>query len=145
MGFRGSTQDLAGMGMERIKEDLLNVAFDILVPIHAAASLSGAGMDPVCGAIAGAGKTFRVDKGFEQQRFDAIGVKPIVRKLMDHKREDFAGKLRDLDPGKDEKSAVVDDAWQVALASLIVPSDPAVSRSNLQGGTCEKQAGDNPV
>jgi hypothetical protein len=131
--------------MERINEDLLNVAFDILVPIHAAAALGGAGMDPVCGAIAGAGETFRIDEGFEQQRSDAIGVNPIVGELTDHKREDFAGKLRNLDPWKDEKSAVVDDVGEVALASLIPPSDPAVSRSNLQGGTCEKQAGDNPV
>jgi hypothetical protein len=109
MGLRDSTQNLAGMATERINEDLLHVAFDILVPIHAAASLCGADMDPVCGAIAGAGKSFRVDKGFEQQGLDAIGVQPIVRKLMDHKREDFTGKLRNLDPREDEKSAVVDD------------------------------------
>ena len=131
--------------MERINEDLLNVAFDILVPIHAAASLRGAGMDPVCGTIAGAGKTFRVDKGFEQQRFDAIGVKPIVRKLMDHKREDFAGKLRNLDPRKDEKSAVVDNAWEVLLASLITPPDPVVAGRYFPRSAREEETGKDPV
>jgi hypothetical protein len=131
--------------MERIKEDLLNVAFDILIPIHAAASLGGASMNPVCSAIAGAGEPFRVDKGFEQQRSDAIGVNPIVGKLMGHQRKDFAGKLLNLDPWKDEKSAVVDDLREVRLASLITPPDPSIPGNNLEGGTCEKQAGDNPV
>jgi hypothetical protein len=103
--------------MERIKEDLFNMALDILVPIHAAASLGGADMDPVCGVIASAGESFRVDKGFEQQRSDTICVKPIVGELMDDKREDFAGKLRNVYPRQDEKTAVVDDAREIALTS----------------------------
>jgi hypothetical protein len=43
----------------------------------------------------------RVDQGFKQQRFDTIGVKPIIGELMGNEREDLAGKLANLDPGKD--------------------------------------------
>jgi hypothetical protein len=124
--------------VERIKEDLFNVAFDILISIHAAAPLSSASMNPVRGAIACAGEAFWVDKGFQQQRSNAIGVQPVIGELMDNKREDFAGKLLDLDPGKDEESAVVDEAREIAFASLIAPPDPAVSGGNFQGGTREK-------
>ena len=130
--------------MERINEDLLNVAFDILFPIHTAAPLGGADMNPVCGAITGAGITFRVDKGFEQQRFDAIGVKPIIRKLMGHKREDFTGELWNLDPGEDEKAAVVDNARKVAPANLIAPPYPMIARFNFQSRAGKEQTGDNP-
>ena len=133
MRFRGSTQNLAGMGMERINKDLLNVSFDILVAIHTAAPLGGADMNPVCGAIAGAGKPFWVDKGFEQQRFDEIGVEPIGRNLVNHKREDFTGKMLNLNPWKNEKSAVVDDLREVAPASLVAPhrSRGAIFRAAL--------------
>jgi hypothetical protein len=54
MRLRDSTQELAGPGMKRIKEDLFDVTLDILVPIHAAAPFRRADMDPVCGAITGA-------------------------------------------------------------------------------------------
>jgi hypothetical protein len=53
MGFRDSAQQLAGLGMERIEEDLFDVAFDIVVSIHAAAPLGRTDVDPVCGPIAG--------------------------------------------------------------------------------------------
>ena len=139
------TQHLARTGMERVKKDLLHVAFNILVPIHAPASLCSADMNPVGCAITGAGEAFRIDKGFEQQGADTIGVQPIVGELMSNEREDFTGEVRDLNPGKDKKPAVVDEAWKIALASLVIPTDPAVSRCNFQSSTGEEQAGDNPV
>jgi hypothetical protein len=131
--------------MERKKKDLLNMALDILVSIHAPAALSGANMNPVCCAIAGAGETFRVDKGFEQQGTDTIGVQPIVGELMGGQRKDFAGKVRNLNPGEDEKSAVVNNARKVALAGWIAPPDPMIARRNFQSGAGKEQAGDNPV
>ena len=54
MRFVDSTQELAGPGMKRIKENLFDVTLDILVSIHAAAPLCRADMDPVRGAIASA-------------------------------------------------------------------------------------------
>jgi hypothetical protein len=107
--------------MEPKKKDLLNMALDILVPIHTPAALSGADMNPVCCAIAGAGETLRVDKGFEQQGTDTVGIQPIVGELMGGQRKDFAGKVRNLNPGEDEKSAVVNNARKVALADLVTP------------------------
>ena len=64
---------------------------------------------------------------------------------MSDEREDLAGKLGNLDPGKDQKPAVVDDPRQVAFSSLITPTDPVLAGSHFQGGTGEKQAGENPV
>jgi hypothetical protein len=131
--------------MEGIEENLFNVTLDILIAIHAATSLGGADMNPVCGAIASAGVALGVDKRFEQQGTNAIGLKPIVGELMDDKREDFAGELLNLDPGKDKKSAVVDDAWEVVLASLVIPPDPTVPGRDFQSSTGKEQTGDNPV
>jgi hypothetical protein len=131
--------------MERKKEDLLNMALDILVSIHAPAALSGTGVNPICCAIAGAGETFRIDKGFEQQGTDTIGIQPIVGELMGGQRKDFAGKVWNLNPGKDEKSAVVNNARKVALADLIAPPDPMIARGNFQSGAGKEQAGDNSV
>ena len=131
--------------MEGIQKNFLNMTLDILVSIHASASLSGADMNPVCGTIAGAGEAFGIDKGFEQQRFNTIGVQPIVGELMDGKRKDFAGKVWDLNPGKDEKAAVIDNARKVAFASWIAPADPMVARRNFQGSAGKEQAGNNPV
>jgi len=133
------------MGMERVKEDFLDVAFDILISVHTATPLRGADMNPVCGTIAGAGEALRVDKGFEQERFHAISVKPIVRELLGGERKDFAGKLGNLNPRKDEESAVIDDLREVVFANLIAPPDPAISGGNFQGRAREKQAGNNPV
>jgi hypothetical protein len=131
--------------MERIQIDLFNMTLDILVSIHASASLSGADMNPVCGTIASAGEAFGIDKGFEQQRFNTIGVQPIVGELMDGKRKDFTGKVRDLNPGEDEKTAVIDNARKVASASRIAPADPMVARRNFQSSAGKEQAGNNSV
>jgi hypothetical protein len=145
MRFRDSTQELAGLGMKRIKEDLFDMTLDILVSIHAPAPLCGTDMDPVCGAITSARVALRINQGLQQQRFDAIGVQPILGDLMNHEREDLAGKLVDLNPGKDQEPAVVHDPWQVALPSLITPADPVFTGSHFQGSTGEKQTGENPV
>lgn len=126
------TQHLARTGMKRVKKDLLHVAFNILVPIHAPASLRSADMNPVRSAITGAGEAFRIDKGFEQQRFDTISIQPVIDKLTSSDRQYFAGKMRNLDPGEDEESAVIDNAGKVALTDGIAPADPVVSGSDFQ-------------
>jgi hypothetical protein len=87
----------------------------------------------------------RVDQGFQEQRFDAIGVQPIIGELMSDQREDLAGKFVSLNPGKDQEAAVVDDPRQVALSSLITPADPVFPGGHFQGCTCEKQAGEDLV
>ena len=131
--------------MELKKKYLLNVALHIPVAIHAPASLGGSGMNPVCCAITGAGKELRVDEGFEQQRFDTISIQPVVSKLMSSDRQYFAGKMRNLDPGEDEESTIIDNAGKVALAGGIAPADPVVPGSDFQGGAGKEQAGYNPV
>ena len=131
--------------MERKKKDLLNMADCVSVTIHAPASLGGPDMNPVCCAIAGAGKKLRIDKGFQEQRFDTISIQPVVNKLTSSDRQYFAGKMRNLDPGEDEESAIIDNAGKVVLTGGIAPADPIVPRRDFQGGAGKEQAGYNPV
>jgi hypothetical protein len=131
--------------MERIKKNLFHVTLDILLAIHTPASLGGAGMNPVGGPIAGTGEAFRIDKGFQQHRADTIDIEPIIGKLMRSDRKDFAGEMRDLNPGKNQKSAVIDNAWKVALAGLIAPADPMIARRDFPCGAGKEQAGNNPI
>ena len=75
-------EKLTGLGAERIEEDVFGgAALGLAGAIHAAAALGGADLDPVGGALAGAGETGHVHQGFQQQRLDMIEGSPLLRKL----------------------------------------------------------------
>jgi hypothetical protein len=60
-GQRFWAEKLTGLGAERIEEDVFGgAALGLAGAIHAAAALRGADLDPVDGAIAGAGETGHV-------------------------------------------------------------------------------------
>jgi hypothetical protein len=125
--------------VKRIDEDLLHMALDVLLAIHAAASLCGSDVNPICGTVAGAGKTLRINEGFEQQRADLVNTKPIFRELLRGHGEDLTGQPRYFDPGEDEEAAVAYDACEVEAPCLIPPSNPAVPWGHFPGGTGKKQ------
>jgi hypothetical protein len=137
--FRDATQKLTGVCVQGIDEDLLHMTLDILVTIHAATPLCGSDVNPVCRAVAGAGKTLRIDEGFEQQRADLIDAQPIFGQLLRDHGKDLTGKPRNFDPREDKETAIAHDSCEVEAPDLILPSNPSVPWGHFPSGAGKEQ------
>ena len=113
-----------------------------MVPIHAAAALSGADMDPVGCLIAGSAVASALNQGFKQQRSITVQSLPIIRQTMSGKRKNLAGKTTNGNIRRNQETAVGNNELKVPFLFFSTPSDPCVSRRHFQCRTGKLQAGE---
>jgi hypothetical protein len=68
---------------------------------------------------------------------------PVARQTPLAERQNARSQIENMPAGQDEKSAVIDDQFQAAIAMPEMPTDPAISRRTLEGGGGKAQEG-NP-
>ena len=128
--------------MERIEEDVFGgAALGLAGTIHAASPRGDADLDPVGGALTGAGETGGVHPGLQQKRLNLIGGPPVWRKLTGGAGEEMAGQIADTNPGQNQEAAVIDDLGKVGWTSGVTAADPRVAGSHFAGGAGAEQAG----
>src|SRR5262249_28047451 len=103
-------------------------------------ALGQAEIHPVGGAVAGSAKAGYIDQGFQQERSDLVTRPPIVWQLTSDTRQDVARQMIYMNPGENQKPAVIDHLRQVGAASNIVPTDPTIARRHFPRRTGEQQA-----
>jgi len=112
-----------------------------MVSVHAAAALSAAEMNPICGFIHRPGKTSALDEGFHEQRAIAIQPFPVVRQITGGERKDLASKAFNGKAGWNQKSTIGNNELKIPFALFGTPADPGVTGRHLPGRAGELQAG----
>jgi len=126
----GSRQNLWRFDMSR-----QGLSKPCVIPVHPAAAGCFTYVYKVGRPIASPFESAAVNKGLHKNRTVAIATLPIIRNGLDGQGKNRAGEVFDLDPRKNEKSAVIDDLLQVDLSRLVAPADPSVPWRHLPGRT----------
>ena len=120
-------EDFFPVRAEGFDEDVFDRLVVLVAGIEFAAALSLAQMDPVGGAVAGAGKARGFAEGLQQDGADSVALAPVVGELSLEAGEQMGSQGRETDPGQDEIAGVIDDQGQVALAGGGLPADETVA------------------
>jgi hypothetical protein len=132
LGLSVQGADKNALGGARIKAVAASGA-----PIAAAV----AHIAPVGGAVDGAVKTPRIDKGLQQQQRVTEALLPVPRHAPLAQGQHPRGEVRDVVPGQDQKPAVVGDQVQAVVLVAEIPPDPGVTRCALPGSGGKTQQG----
>lgn len=110
-----------------------------------AAPRGHAEQNPVGGAIAGTGETLGIDKGLQPVNWVMVQSLPVGGYGSGDMAKQMGGKVRNLDPGQNEKPRVVGQEVAVALAGKRRPADEGVATVN--GVRCRRKghAGHHPA
>lgn len=104
-----------------------------------------ANQNPVGGFVASPSKPVFFHKGLEQMDRVVIGLKPIRGNPFDAKSQYLRGQTLDIDPGKHEKSDIIDYQMEVVLPCCCIPTDEKISGSNLPGTGAPAKTGHRPI
>ena len=97
------------MGIQRIDQNILAGALVGVPSILSSVSLGLTQNNPVGGAITGAAVATAIDKGFYQNRGDAIAGLPIAGQTHHRLTKNMRGQIGHLDAGQKQEAAVTDD------------------------------------
>src|SRR5487761_2417695 len=128
---------------ERIDPDALDGLRVAMQNVELAATLGIAEVLPVGGLVAGAGKAWLLDEGFEQDGPIGVAGLPVIGQSAAHQGEDTRGQVFAVDPRQDEEAGIVHDEVQVALPLICRPTDDLIPGFNLPGARAEAQGGDD--
>src|SRR5262249_31918075 len=137
----GTRQQLPGVAAQWVNKNAFRRTGDLAVAIHAATSLCQAEVDPIGGAVTGSVKSGNIDECLQQQGLNLVMGPPIAGQLLDDTRQQMTSKIRNANPGQNQKPAMVDEPIQVCAANRIIPADPVIARGHLPGRTGKQQAG----
>jgi len=113
--------------VEGVEVDILDGRVVLVLAIQFASALGLPYVNPVGGAVAGAGKTFPFDESLEKHRFVLVAGVPIAGELFGDNGEYFRCEISRTHPGQYEKPGVVYDEVEVLRALLGRPSDIVVA------------------
>jgi hypothetical protein len=91
---------------ERIDPDAFDGLSVAMQSIELAATLRIAEVSPVGGLVAGAGKAWLLDEGFEQDRPIGVAGLPVIGQPSAHQGEDARGEVLAVHPRQDEEAAL---------------------------------------
>src|ERR1700678_2438568 len=128
---------------ERIDPDAFDRLSVAMQDIELAATLRIAKVLPVGGLVAGAGKAWFLDEGFEQDRPIGVAGLPVIGQSSVHQGEDARGEVFAMDPRQDEEAGIVHDEVQVALSLICRPTDDLIARVDLPGARPEAESREN--
>ena len=118
MGAEG----LSEVFVEGVEVDVFDGCGVLVVAVEFTAALGVADVDPVGGAVAGAGKALAFYEGLQKHRGVVVAGVPVVGQLFGGKGEYLGGEVPRAHPGQNEKPGVVDDEVEVLeSAALILP------------------------
>jgi hypothetical protein len=88
---------------------------------------------PVSRAVAGPAKALRINEGLGEPDGVPIHSFPVVRQSGRHPAENVRRQMWRTDPGQDQKTCVVSDEPNVALASFLIPADEPIPAARCRG------------
>lgn len=91
-------------------------------------------VDPVGSAITGAAIVQLVHQRLQQQRPDVVMLLPIGGELAGTAGQHVTGQMRDVNPGQEQETTLVDEVLEVFPPGVILPADPLVPRRHPPGG-----------
>ena len=134
-------QQGAGIGPQGLDEDHLGgLRQGGVTPASAAESLRVPHVYPVRRPINRPAKTLRVHKGLQQHHPVTEGGFPIAPQTPLAERQNPRPQIENMPGGQNEKTAVVDDQLQAAIAMAKVPTDPTITHRALErrGGKAQQ-------
>jgi hypothetical protein len=96
--------------------------------------------DPVGRLVTSALESVRLHEGFQQVKVVVVALLPVGIDPPDNLPQNSAGQLPNLNPGQDQKTAVVGEERQALRALLNRPANPLVAASALPGRRAKEQA-----
>jgi hypothetical protein len=96
---------------------------------------------PIGSPIAGPLEVFGIDKGFKEIEGVSIDFLPVSGDPSGHLCQQMRGKIRDADPGRQEKPGVVGQQMEIISPCFAIPSNVAVPASYVPRGRRPRKTG----
>ena len=113
----------------------------MVLAVEFAATLGLADVGTVGGAVAGAGKAFSFDEGFEKHGSVLVAGVPVVGQPFGGEGEYLGREVSRSHPGQDEEPGVVDDEMKVLGALLGAPADEVIARGDFPCRSAKTESG----
>jgi hypothetical protein len=104
-----------------------------------------ANQNPVGGFVASPSKPVSFHKGLEQMDRVVIGLKPIKGYPSGAQGQNFRGQTFNRNPGKHEKSDIIDHQVEVVFPRCCIPADEKISGLHPPGSRAPAKAGHRPI
>gem|GEM_PF-1255434 len=140
-----STEDVSGVFVKRLDPAGFLGQEGLIVDIKLAPSLGIAEIGPVRCLVAGSVESRPFDKGFQQDRTNAVASFPVVCEPPGGHAEDAGCQVFAADPGQDEETRVVDHQVEGSAALVGVPADEAVAGLDGPGGGAKAEQSDDAL
>ncbi len=136
-----AAEGLAKVFVEGVEVDVFEWFGILVVAVEFSAALGLADVNPVGGAVAGAGESPAFYEGLEKHGGVVVAGVPVVGQLFGGKGEYLGGEVSRAHPGQDEKAGVVDDEVEVLGALPGGPADEVVAWGDFPCGGAEAEGG----
>src|SRR3989304_8156029 len=120
-----------------IGEDFFDSLLELRIAKHAVIRL--AEINPIGAPVGGSGVFGRIHKGLDKHRAISVLLHPVVSYLFCGERENMTGKIRNLNPRKNQKPIIADNEVKQLLSMLFLPSNPFVSMRHRPSGRRRKK------
>src|SRR6185503_8106475 len=134
-----SAQALPEPGAQRQDVNVFARSVAQMLAIIARAALRLAHLDPMGRPIADAGETLRFHEGFHQPQRQALTCWPIAAQTPCRLSQQTTGQVRRLNPGQNQKPAVMGQMRQTALPLATRPGDKLIACGHFPGGGAKEQ------
>ena len=109
------------------------------VAIVAPTSIGDAKVEPIGGAVAMAGESIGLNKGFAGQQWRPCDERPVNTQAFDDARQYPGGEIVGVDPWENQKSGIIGNMHEAMAPLLRGPADEPVARRSFPGGAGKSQ------